>query len=161
MKIYLGADHAGFALKETMKAYLVRQGFVCKDLGNIQLDKNDDYPDFSVKVARAVAKDTSSRGALFCGSAQGACITANKVKGIRAASVRSVAEAVLAIEHDDVNVICLAGGQQVQRQFKGVGIPNDQAKKIVRAYLSGKFSSAARHHRRVNKIKAIEKRNFR
>jgi len=75
--------------------------------------------------------------------------------------VRSIAEAVLAIEHDHVNIICLAGGQQVQRRFKGVGVPVETAKKLIKAYLSSKFSSAKRHHRRVNKIKKIENKNFR
>ncbi|NUM25071.1 MAG: RpiB/LacA/LacB family sugar-phosphate isomerase [Candidatus Buchananbacteria bacterium] len=159
--IYLGADHAGFQLKEAVKKYLDATGRAYQDLGNFQYHQDDDYPDFSYLVANKVSKSSKARGILFCGSSQGACITANKVKGVRAASVRNVAEAVLAREHDDVNIICLAGGRQVQKKFKKVGVPVAEAKKIIKAYLATVFSSAPRHRRRVNKIKRIEKQNFR
>ena len=159
--IYLGADHAGFELKEAVKKYLALIGQTYQDLGNQRYDKNDDYPDFSYAVAQAVGRQAKTLGILFCGSAQGACITANKVKGVRAASVKTVAEAILAREHDNVNIICLAGGKQVQQKFKNIGVPLSVAKKIVKAWLATSFSSASRHRRRVNKIKMIEQKNFR
>ncbi len=159
--IYLGADHAGFKLKEAIKKYLGQLQVPYQDLGNHQYDSRDDYPDFSYLVAKAVSNNPKALGILFCGSSQGACITANKVKGVRAASVRTVADAILAREHDDVNVICLAGGRQVQKRFKDVGINQGVAKKIVFAWLNATFSTVARHRRRVNKIKQIENKNFR
>jgi len=98
MKIFIGADHAGYKLKEEIKKFLDSKSIAYDDLGNLVLDKQDDYPDFSDKVARAVAKNKSSLGILLCGSSQGACIVANKTKGVRAASARSVGEARLARE---------------------------------------------------------------
>ncbi|MDX9893186.1 MAG: RpiB/LacA/LacB family sugar-phosphate isomerase [Patescibacteria group bacterium] len=160
MKIYLGADHAGFELKEKIKKFLTDQKYDLEDLGNTVFDKDDDYPDFSAKVANEVVLTPNSLGILFCGSAQGACIAANKIKGIRAASVRSEAEAKLARQHDDVNILCLAGGQQVQQQYKNIGLSPALAKRIVLAWLKSSFSQAARHQRRINKIKRIEQKNF-
>ena len=160
MKIFIGADHAGYKLKEEIKKFLDKKKISYKDLGNKILNKNDDYPDFSFKVARSVAQDKNSLGVLLCGSAAGACSTANKVKGIRAASARSVWEARLAREDDDVNILCLAGGDQVQQKVKGLGIHSKEAKKIITKWLSASFSNAARHKRRVDKIKKIEDRNF-
>lgn len=158
--IYLGSDHAGFRLKETIKKYLGQLKEPYQDLGNHHYDPNDDYPDFSYQVAFKVGHNPRTLGILFCGSAQGACITANKVKGVRAASVKTVAEAILAREHDDVNIICLAGGGQIQKKFRGLGISSDIAKKIVNAWLGASFSQERRHRRRVNKIKKIEAKNF-
>lgn len=160
MKLYIGSDHAGYKLKETIKKYLDEQKVSYVDLGNQEYDPDDDYPDFSYKVANKIYYEPGARGILFCGSAVGACITANKVKGIRAASVRSVGEAKLAVEDDDVNVICLAGGQQVQKKVRGIGIPDALAKKIVKAWLDARFSKAKRHQRRIDKIKSIERKNF-
>ncbi|MAF13707.1 MAG: ribose-5-phosphate isomerase [Parcubacteria group bacterium] len=160
MKVYLGADHAGWQLKEIIKKYLDQKKVSYQDLGNKVLDKNDDYPDYSLKVANAVIKDKKSLGILFCGSSAGACITANKVKGIRAASVRSLGEAKLARSDDDANIICLAGGQQVQQKVKNVGVSPALAKKIVTTWLDSSFSNAPRHKRRVGKIKKIETKNF-
>lgn len=160
VNIFIGADHAGYKLKEDIKKFLDNKKIAYTDLGNQVLDKNDDYPDFSSKVARAVAKDKSALGILMCGSAGGACIVANKVKGIRAVSARSVGEARLAREDDDANIICLAGGDQVQQKVKGVGVPLVEAKRIVSQWLVASFSKLTRHKRRVNKIKKIEGRNF-
>ena len=160
IKIFIGADHAGFALKEHVKKFLDQKKVAYQDLGNTILDKNDDYPDFSFSVAVAVAKQKNSIGLLFCGSAQGACITANKVKGIRAAEARNVKEGWLARAHDDVNVLCLPGGQQLQKTARGLGVSPVAAQKIITAWLSASFPAAARHARRVAKIKKIEQKNF-
>lgn len=159
-KIFLGADHAGFKLKEQVKKFLDTKKIAYRDLGNTVLNKDDDYPDFSLAVASTVAKNRSSLGILFCGSAGGACIVANKVKNIRAVAVRSAGEARLAREDDDANIICLAGGRQVQQKVKNIGIPSALAKKIIAVWLGSSFSKAPRHQRRVNKIKKIEQQNF-
>ena len=145
--VYLGSDHAGFKLKQQIKEYLDKQKLKYADLGNLKLDKDDDYPDFGYKVAKAVAKDKSSRGILICGSSYGVCIVANKVKGIRAVSIDSVKDAKLSREHNDANVLCLSGWNLSQ----------NFAYKIIAAWLKEPFSKDQRHRRRVNMIKRIEK----
>ncbi len=144
--IYLGADHAGFRLKEQIKKYLLAQKSMVIDLGNLKLDKNDDYPDFGYKVAKAVAKDKNSNGILICGSSFGVCIVANKVRGIRAVSIDNVKDAKLSREHNDANVLCLSGWN----------LKFDLAKKIIVVWLKTKFSNAPRHKRRLAKIRKYE-----
>ncbi len=145
--IYLGADHAGFKLKEQIKKYLQAQRIKFIDLGNLKLDKNDDYPDFGYKVAKKVAKNKDSKGILICGTSYGVCIVANKVKGIRAVSISTVKDAKLSREHNNANVLCLSGWN----------LKFDLAKKIIMVWLNTSFSQAKRHQRRINKIKKIEK----
>jgi ribose 5-phosphate isomerase B len=142
----LGADHAGFELKNQVESSLSKKGFEVYDLGAYIFDKNDDYPDFAVKVARSVVVN-KARGILFCGSGQGMCIAANKVKGIRAVTVGSVAEAKLTRSHNDANVLCLSGWNTSK----------DSSIKIVNAWLGTEFSKASRHVRRINKISRIER----
>ena len=144
--VYLGADHAGFKLKEQIKKYFQTQKIKFIDLGNFELDKNDDYPEFGFKVANAVAKNTQNRGILICGSSFGVCIVANKVKGIRAVSVCSIKDAKLSREHNDANVLCLSGWD----------LNLEIAKKIVNIWLKTKFSKARRHLRRLAMIKKYE-----
>ena len=147
MTIYIGSDHAGFKLKQAIKEYLIKSGFVIKDLGNHNLSPLDDYPDYAEKVAEAVQKNLkSNKGILICGSGQGMCMTANKFKGIRAALGYSIAAAKQSRVHGDSNVLCLSG----------LGSDNLQAKKIVNAWLKEKFSGEARHKRRLKKIEIIE-----
>jgi ribose 5-phosphate isomerase B len=145
--IYLGADHAGFKLKERVKKYLDKKNIAYEDLGNFGYDKNDDYPDYGHLVASSVARTKKSTGILFCGSSYGACIVANKTPGIRAVSVRDVHDAKLARAHDHANVMCLSGWSTT----------TTSAKKFVNVWLKTKQSKATRHVRRVNKIKKIEK----
>ncbi len=144
--LYLGADHAGFKLKEQIKKYLTSQEVKFADLGNLRLDKNDDYPDFGYKVAKAVAKDKNSKGILICGTSFGVCIVANKVKGIRAVSVSNVKDAKLSREHNDSNVLCLSGWD----------LKPDLAQKIIKVWLNAKFNNEPRHKRRLAKIKKYE-----
>lgn len=144
--IYLGADHAGFKLKEQIKKYLQSQKIKFTDLGNLKLDKNDDYPDFGFKVAKAVAKDNASRGILICGTSFGVCIVANKVKGIWAVSISNIKDAKISRSHNDANVLCLSGWD----------LKLDLAKKIIKVWLNTKFSNAPRHKRRLAKIKKYE-----
>jgi ribose 5-phosphate isomerase B len=148
-KIYLGADHAGFKLKETVKNYLDSLKIPYEDMGNLKYNKDDDYPDFGYKVAKAVAKN-NGLGILICGSSIGVCIVANKVKGVRGAPVVNTRDAELSREHTNANVLCLSGWNTSAMQ----------AKKIIRAWLKTAFSQAERHSRRVDKIKEIEEKEF-
>ncbi len=146
MKIYIGADHAGFKLKEAMKPLLKQMGFDFEDLGNTKYVEHDDYPIFAFKVAKAVAK-TKSFGILFCGSSQGVCIAANKVKGIRAVAVNTVKDAYFSRIHNDANVLCLSGWN----------IKKTLAEKIIKTWLTTLFSNEERHKRRIQMITNHEK----
>lgn len=145
-KIYIGADHAGFKLKEKLKRWFKKKGIECIDIGNHVLDPTDDYPDYAVPLARKVAA-TKSFGILVCGSAQGVCIAANKIKGVRAVIPFSMKEVKLSREHNDANIICLSGW------FQGFW----KAKRMIKTFLETPFSKERRHVRRVNKIKQLDK----
>ncbi|MEW5896854.1 MAG: ribose 5-phosphate isomerase B [Nanoarchaeota archaeon] len=144
-KIYIGADHAGYILKEKIKKWLVKKKISVVDVGAHKLIPTDDYPDYAAKVAANVARDNSV-GILICGSAQGMCIAANKVHGVRAVVPFSPKEAQLSREHNDANVICLSGWY----------FNLQKAAKIVEKFLSTPFSQEKRHLRRINKIKKLE-----
>lgn len=144
--IYLGADHAGFVLKEKIKKWFTKKKIPFVDLGDKRLNPKDDYPDYAAKVAKAVAKG-KTLGILFCGSAQGICIAANKIKGIRAVAPFDPNEAVLSRKHEDANIICLSGWFFTLMK----------AKKMIELFLNTPFSGEARHVRRINKIKKLEK----
>jgi len=144
--IYLGADHGGFKLKEQLKSYLSAKKIKYIDLGNFEFAPNDDYPEISFKVGKAVAKDKKATGILICGTGFGVCIAANKVKSIRAATVRNTAEAKSARMHNDANLMCLSGWD----------LKLDLAKKIIKVWIATKFSNKLRHKRRLAKIKKYE-----
>jgi len=146
--VYLGADHAGWHLKEELKKYLKELGKDCEDLGNQQLDSKDDYPDFALAVAEKVAQ-TGGKGILICATGLGICIAANKIKGVRGAVVWDEFTALQSRQHNDANVLCLGGKV----------IDLETAKKIVRTWLEAKFSGEERHVRRLGKIKKIEERD--
>ena len=152
-KIYLGADHAGFKLKEKIKVWLVTNKIAYEDLGNFKLEKTDDYPDYAKKVAKEVVRN-NSLGVLVCGSAEGMCIAANKIKGARAVNPHTSLLAKLSREHNDANIICLSGGGTI-KPIPGTSFSN--AKKMLEIFLNTKFSKAIRHKRRVNKIKKLER----
>ncbi len=143
--ISLGADHAGFALKEKIKKWLTKKKIPFIDLGDKKLRPKDDYPDYAAKVARTVAKN-EGLGILICGSAQGICIAANKIKGIRAVAPYNPLEAVLSRKHENANIICLSGWFFTLMK----------AKKMIGLFLNTPFSGAKRHIRRLNKIKKLE-----
>jgi len=143
--IYLGADHAGFSLKEKIKRFLDKKKIEYKDLGAHKLKKNDDYPDHAFKVAKAVAKDKGSRGILFCGTGTGEVIAANKVKGIRAAVAYDDYSAKMSRDHNDTNILGV----------RSRGFSENKAKKIISLWLKTKFSGAERHKRRLKKIANI------
>lgn len=159
MKVYIGADHAGFKLKEHIKGYLDRLGVDYEDVGNLRHEVNDDYPDYSYKVAQAVSGKRNSFGIICCGSSFGACIVANKVRGVRAVSAHNVLEAKISRLHDDANVMCIPGGD-TKKKIRGLGVHKSVAERMVKTFLEEKFSAAARHHRRIGKIKKIEAKHF-
>lgn len=144
--VYLGADHAGYNLKEEIKKYLVELGYESEDLGNTQIEPLDDYPDFAFAVAKAVVK-SGERGILFCATGIGVSIAANKVAGARAALCCNESLARQAREHNNANILCL-GGRVVDVE---------SAKKIVKAWLTSEFTGEARHIRRLDKIEEMEK----
>ncbi len=141
-KIYIASDHAGFALKEELKPYLKEMGFDVEDFGNFVLDQNDDYPDFIIQVAEAVAKNTDSRGIVIGGSGQGEAMVANKVKGIRAAVIYDEYSAKMSRIDNDANVA----------SFGARTIDTEKAKELVKIWLETPFSNEERHLRRIEKI---------
>lgn len=145
-RIYIGADHAGFALKGKIRKWLEHKGVPYQDLGNIRLDPKDDYPDFASTVARKVVTE-KSLGILVCGSAQGMCIAANKVKGARAAVPYSLKEARLSREHNNANIICLSGWSAHLHK----------SKRMIEIFLTTPFSQEPRHVRRLEKIRRLER----
>jgi ribose 5-phosphate isomerase B len=144
--LYLGADHAGFNLKEELKKYLKELGYQYEDLGNKELEPKDDYPDFALAVAEKVI-ETGEKGILICATGLGMAMVANKVKGIRAAVCWDDFTALQSCEHNDANILCLGGKV----------IDSETAKKIVRIWLEAKFTGEERHVRRLEKIKDIDK----
>lgn len=146
MKVFIGADHAGFALKENMKGRLIEAGFEVVDVGAYEYDAADDYPDSAAAVAREVAADDRSRGILICGSGVGASIAANKVDGARACLCHDIYSAVQGVEHDDMNILCLGG----------VIVGPALAVKLIEGFLHAKFINEGRFLRRLNKVKALE-----
>lgn len=150
MKIYLATDHAGFEIKEELRKELENEGFDVEDCGAYEYDENDDYPDFIAAAARAVSHDPdTARAVVFGGSGQGEAIVANKFPGVRAAAFYGDVGkiVVLSREHNDANVLSIGA------RF----VTNEEAKRIVRAWLKTEFSEEQRHVRRLQKIKAIEK----
>ncbi len=145
--IYLGADHAGFSLKEKIKAHLEKAAARYADLGAFAYDKDDDYPDKASEVAKKVAKDPKARGILVCGTGNGMAIAANKTKGVRAAVAWDSYSAKKAVQDDAANILALPARD----------ITEQLALAAVTAYLSEKPSPAARHKRRVNKIRKLER----
>lgn len=145
MRVALGADHAGFALKEHLRELVAADGHEVIDLGTHTPDSVD-YPDLGAVVGRAVRDGVADRGILVCGSGNGIAIAANKIDGVRCAVAHDVTSARLAVEHNDANV-CSFGAR-----FIGEQVADD----AVRAYLAAEFEGG-RHARRVDKITAIER----
>ncbi|OYT32752.1 ribose 5-phosphate isomerase B [Candidatus Woesearchaeota archaeon] len=144
--IYVGSDHAGFELKEHIKRFLRKKKFVVEDFGALSFNKDDDYPDFAKRVAEGVSKD-KVKGILVCGTGVGACIVANKFKGVRAALVFDEESAKLSRQHNDANVLCLGAWKTSPKK----------AEKIVTAWLKTKFLKKPRFVRRLKKIRVLGK----
>ena len=147
MKLVIAADHAGFPLKEDVRAHLAKVGFEVVDLGAYTGDQPDDYPDFAEKVGEAIRGGIAKRGILICGSGVGVCVAANKIPGIRAGMCHDTYSAHQGVEHDDMNVIVL--GARI--------IGSSLAYELVDTFLAAKFiSNEERFTRRFNKVLAIE-----
>lgn len=142
--IYIASDHAGFKLKEKVKKFLGKKKIGFVDLGAREFDRNDDYPNYAFRVARKV-RGTKNKGILICGTGQGMCIAANKVRGVVAAPVWSLATARHAKEHLNADIICLGARFGNERD---VG-------RIVSAWLNSRFKGG-RHLRRLNKVRKLK-----
>jgi ribose 5-phosphate isomerase B len=149
VRIGIAADHGGFDLKEFLVKMLLEANYAIIDFGNIELKLDDDYPDFVIPLADAIANGTIERGIAVCGSGVGACIAANKVDGVRACLITEKFSAHQGVEDDNMNMICL-GGRVIKASL---------ARTLVNIFLKAKFSNAERHNRRLAKVAAIENRN--
>ncbi len=148
MTIYIGSDHRGFELKESLKKYLKENSYQVVDLGNDHYDENDDYPDFASAVARKIAEEPAERrGIVICRSGAGVDIVANKFKGVRSALVTDINQAELVRKDDDTNVLSLASELTNE----------EQAKRIADVWLKIPFSGLEKDVRRISKISEIEK----
>ncbi|MEK6942886.1 MAG: RpiB/LacA/LacB family sugar-phosphate isomerase [Nanoarchaeota archaeon] len=148
-KIFLATDHAGFEMKEFMKKALLKEGYNVIDKGALEYDKEDDYPDFIISAAKEVSKDKISKGIIFGGSGQGEAISANKVKGVRAAvyNCNNLEIVKLSREHNDANILSIGA------RF----MTNDHAFEAAKIWLSTYFTNDERHVRRISKITKAEK----
>jgi ribose 5-phosphate isomerase B len=149
MRVGIASDHGGFALKEQVAELLRGSGNEVVDFGAHELNSGDDYPDFVIPLARALAAGQVERGVALCGSGVGASVAANKVAGIRAGLIHDVFSAHQGVEDDDMNVFCLGG--------KVIG--SALAWELIETFLKARFSGAVRHQRRVDKVRALEEKN--
>ncbi|MGD0970343.1 MAG: RpiB/LacA/LacB family sugar-phosphate isomerase [Desulfobaccales bacterium] len=145
MRIGLAADHGGFELKGKMLEELRTAGHQTVDYGAQEYDAQDDYPDFVVPLARAVAQGEVERGIAICGSGVGASVAANKIAGVRAALITDAYSAHQGVEDDDMNVICLGG------RVTCYALAWD----LIQIFLKSRFQTAPRFQRRLNKIAAL------
>jgi ribose 5-phosphate isomerase B len=148
MKIALGADHAGFKMKQDIKEYLISKGLDVVDVGTYDGTISTDYPDYAIKASELVSKKEADFGIVFCGTGLGVAMAANKVSGIRAVPIETVEFSQLARQHNNANVLALSG------RFIDVELN----KKIVDAFLATPFEGG-RHERRTLKIGQYEKGN--
>jgi ribose 5-phosphate isomerase B len=146
MRVGIATDHGGFGLKEDLAAHLREAGHEVVDVGAYSLDPGDDYPDFVIPLAQAVAGGKVDRGVAVCGSGVGASICANKIPGVRAGLVQDHYSARQGVEHDDMNILCMGG--------RVVGL--EVARDLADAFLAAGFSGSERHIRRLRKVAALE-----
>ena len=144
-RVALGCDHAGYLLKKALAQFLHEKKYSVVDVGT-RSRRPVDYPDYTVRVCRALLEGRAERGVMICGSGAGASIAANKVRGIRAALCHDTYTAHQAVEHDDANLLCL--GSRV--------IGDALARELVEAFLRARFSGESRHRRRLRKVLALE-----
>jgi ribose 5-phosphate isomerase B len=148
VRVAIGSDHGGYELKRALAKWLRKAEYDVLDLGAHEYVATDDYPDYSLAVARAVAEGRAERGLLVCGSGVGACVAANKVPGVRGALAHDSYSARQGVEHDDVNVLCL--GARV--------VGPELARELVTRFLEASFTGEERHVRRLKKVMEIEER---
>ncbi len=147
MRIGIAADHGGYDMKQQLMTTLAASGNVLVDFGATRLDPEDDYPLFVIPLAQAVACGEVTRGIAVCGSGVGACIAANKVRGVRAALIMDSFSAHQGVEDDDMNVLCLGG------HVVGFSL----ARELAITFLDARFKGAERFRRRLEKIEILEK----
>ena len=145
-RIGVAADHGGYDLKEHLTRLLREADYDVMDFGNSRPTSDDDYPDFVVPLARAVACGEVDRGVAICGSGVGASIVANKVAGVRACLIHETFSAHQGVEDDDLNMLCLGG----------LVVGHALAWELVRTFLAARFSGAERHRRRLTKVAELE-----
>jgi ribose 5-phosphate isomerase B len=146
MRIGIATDHAAFELKQQVAEYLRKSGHEVVDFGAHTLTPGDDYPDFVIPLAQAVAAGKVTRGIAVCGSGVGASVCANKVPGIRAGLVQDHYSAHQGVEHDDMNILCMGG--------RVIGF--ETARDLAEAFLAAEFTGEERHVRRLRKVAALE-----
>jgi len=147
MKIGIATDHGGLDLKDHLIGYLRQQGHNVVDFGAFTLDPADDYPDFVIPLAKAVASGEVERGLAVCGSGVGASFCANKIAGVRAGLIHDHYSAGQGVEHDDMNMLCMGG------RVVGTAVARD----LVDAFLAARFTGEERHVRRLGKVAELEK----
>jgi len=145
--IGIAADHGGFKLKGQLTSALTNIGYEVTDFGSYELNTEDDYPDFVIPLAKAVAKKEVFRGIAICGSGVGACVAVNKIPNIRSSLITNSFSAHQGVEDDDMNIICLGG------QITGY----DLALELVLTFLNASFKGEERFKRRLTKVEALEK----
>jgi ribose 5-phosphate isomerase B len=148
MRVGVATDHGGFSLKEELVRHLSEAGHEVIDVGAYSLSPGDDYPDFVIPLAQAVASGKMERGVAVCGSGVGASVCANKIPGVRAGLVQDHYSAHQGVEHDDMNILCIGG------RVVGVAVALD----LVDAFLAATFSQGERHVRRLHKVASLEVR---
>ena len=146
MRIGIASDHGGFLLKTPLLNALRSAGHVMTDFGADKLDPSDDYPDYVIPLAQAVAAGEVERGIAICGSGVGACIAANKVAGVRSALITDVYSAHQGVEDDQMNVICLGA------RVTGYELAWD----LIQAFINAEYKALERYERRLNKVRALE-----
>jgi ribose 5-phosphate isomerase B len=146
MRISIGADHAGYTMKQDLIQLIERLGHTVHDVGTFAPDKPDDYPDYAILVSRDILSGAADRGILVCGSGVGVCVAANKFKGIRACVCHDHYSAQQGVEHDDMNVLVM--GARIIGQML--------AQDLTQGFLGANFSGEERHVRRLTKVKGIE-----
>ena len=146
MRIAVATDHGAFALKEELVAHLREAGHEIIDVGAHSLNPGDDYPDFVIPLAQAVAAGKAERGVAVCGSGVGASVCANKIPGVRAGLVHDHYSARQGVEHDDMNILCMGGRVVVSAV----------AQDLVDTFLAARFTGEERHVRRLHKIALLE-----
>jgi ribose 5-phosphate isomerase B len=146
MRVGIATDHGGFDLKKDLIAHLREAGHDVVDFGADSVNPGDDYPDFVIRLARAVAAGKVERGVAICGSGVGASVCANKIAGVRAGLIHDHFSAKQGVEDDHMNIICM-GGRTV-----GAAVAED----LVDTFLAAEFSQAERHLRRLGKVASLE-----
>jgi ribose 5-phosphate isomerase B len=149
MKAGIAADHGGFELKQIIHEFLLSLQYKVVDFGAHEKNDLDDYPDYIIPLARAVAEKQVERGIAICGSGVGAAIVANKIAGVRASLITDHFSAHQGVEDDDMNLLCLGG------RITGTAV----AKELVQVFLESEFSDGEKYVRRLDKIIALEKTN--